>query len=296
MMLKLLGNDDYLHDIHAFMLMDDTVLLASSRKKIIEKFTVLMKFCKDNGMLINELKTKLMVVNGVGIDRCDFTVEDVVVRHTTSYIYLGSPFTEDGRISSVIGIHVKAKTSDLNKFKIFCKKNESMPYQYKKNVFDAVLMQRLLYGCESWLIDQNKELEKLYLSAVKSLLGVRETTRNDTCLIEVGLPTMRELIRKKTKNFVMKYLNMENGDDIPFRKVYRLCQEKQTKGFKFLSKLSHDDPSIGLTVKFQREKGTKAITYKEINPQLKVHQVYLSKEYIDEKKRINLYATSTKLP
>ena len=56
-------------DVHALMLMDDTVLLASSKEKIIEKFKVLMNCCEKYGMIVNELKTKLMVINGSNIDR-----------------------------------------------------------------------------------------------------------------------------------------------------------------------------------------------------------------------------------
>ena len=96
LMLKALGNNSFLLDVHALMLMDDTVLLASTRKKMIEKFTTLMNFCKKYGMKINELKTNLMVINGVDADRLDFTVSGVTVKHAPSYIYLGSPFTEDG--------------------------------------------------------------------------------------------------------------------------------------------------------------------------------------------------------
>ena len=46
----------------------------------------------------------------------------VVVKHTTSYIYLGSPFTENGKMNNVIKLHVKSRMKDLNKFKILCKK------------------------------------------------------------------------------------------------------------------------------------------------------------------------------
>ncbi len=99
-MLRLLGDDSFLLDVHALMLMDDTVFLASSREKIIEKFAVLMDFCDKYGMVVNELKTKLMVINGTNMDRYDFTVGTVVVKHATSYIYLGSPFTENGSMLS----------------------------------------------------------------------------------------------------------------------------------------------------------------------------------------------------
>ena len=197
-MLKLCGNDSFLIDVHALMLMDDTVLLASSRKRMIEKFAILMDFCKRYGMRVNELKTKFMVINGIKEDRQNFVIDNVNVKHTTSYIYLGSPFTENGSIKSVIDMHVKTRMSDLNKFKIFCKKNETMPYMFKKKVLEAAITSSLLYGCESWLSNHAKEVEKGYISAIKSLLGVRDTTRYDTILLESGMPTMSMLIRKRT--------------------------------------------------------------------------------------------------
>ena len=124
-MIRALGNDSFLNDIHALMLMDDTVLLASTREKMIEKFTVLMNFCKKYGMFINELKTQMMVINGTMRDRIEFTVYDITVKHTTSYIYLGSPFVESGKMKDVIELHIKTRGKDLNKLRIFCKKNEN---------------------------------------------------------------------------------------------------------------------------------------------------------------------------
>ena len=139
-MLKLLGNDSFLVDVHTLMLMDDTMLLATTREKIIEKFSVLMDFCEKYGMKVNEVKTNLMVINGSDIDRRDFVVQGVTVKHATSYIYLGSPFTEDANINSMIKLHVKSRMADLNKFKIFCHKNETMPYKFKTQVLEAMII------------------------------------------------------------------------------------------------------------------------------------------------------------
>ena len=143
-MIRRLGNDSFLNDIHALMLMDDTVLLATNRTRMIEKFTVLMQFCKKYGMVINELKTQMMVVNGKKEDRIEFTVEGITVKHTTSYVYLGSPFMENGKMKDVIEKHVKSRTKDLNKFRIFCRKNETMPYPFKKKVLEAAIFSSLL--------------------------------------------------------------------------------------------------------------------------------------------------------
>ena len=156
LMMKALGNDSFLHDLHLMVLMDDTVLVASSKELIIKKFEVLMKFCQQYGMEVNEIKTKLMVVNGNQKDREEFVSMGLTVKHAESYIYLGSPFTEDGKIQNVITMHLKTKTPDLNKFKIFCKVNVTMPYQYKKKVLQAAIISSLVYSCESWFTDSMK--------------------------------------------------------------------------------------------------------------------------------------------
>ena len=61
----------------------------------------------------------------------------------------------------------------------FIKKNNDVPFQVKKKVFDAALMSAVLYGCESWLNADMKPIVKLYNWALKTLLDVRMTTCND---------------------------------------------------------------------------------------------------------------------
>ena len=176
-MIKTLGDDSFLRDLHLMVLMDDTVLVASTKEMVIKKFEIMMEFCSQYGMEVNEIKTNLMVINGNPIDRQAFTTAGLTVKPTKLYIYLGSPFTEDGKINTVISTHLKTRTADLNKFRIFSKVNSTMPYQYKKKVLQAAIMSSLLYSCESWFTENLKEMEQLYVAALKSLLGVRETTR-----------------------------------------------------------------------------------------------------------------------
>ena len=64
LMMMVLADDSFLVDLHLMVLMDDTVLLGTTRNKIIKKFEILMDFCENYGRRVNELKTKLMVING----------------------------------------------------------------------------------------------------------------------------------------------------------------------------------------------------------------------------------------
>ena len=54
------------------MPMDDTAILATSGEIILKRYDTLVTFCEDYDMMINEDKTKFMVING----SASFTEED----------------------------------------------------------------------------------------------------------------------------------------------------------------------------------------------------------------------------
>jgi hypothetical protein len=84
------------------MLMDDTVILATSKERCMEKLNVLMDFCQHSGMIINEGKTKFMAVNGKREDKQAMHVSssdqslNYKIEHCEQYTYLGAIFTADG--------------------------------------------------------------------------------------------------------------------------------------------------------------------------------------------------------
>ena len=60
-------------------------------------------------MIINENKTKFMVINGSVENRELIAVGDLTIMHCDKYIYLGSPFTADASLSTVVKTHVQEK-------------------------------------------------------------------------------------------------------------------------------------------------------------------------------------------
>ena len=73
--------------LHCLMLMDDTVIFATSREKVQEKLNILKEYCSQNGMRVNESKTKFMAINGSPMDKVSFMLGNHRVRHCKSYIY-----------------------------------------------------------------------------------------------------------------------------------------------------------------------------------------------------------------
>jgi hypothetical protein len=55
------GLDKYLKWVHCLMLMDDTVIFASSREKCAKKVQTLLDYCQEYGMIINEKRQSLCV-------------------------------------------------------------------------------------------------------------------------------------------------------------------------------------------------------------------------------------------
>ena len=161
--------------LHSLMLMDDTILLATSREKIIEKVRLLHAYCEENGMKVNAAKTKLMVINGGPMDKIPIIMPNFVIKHCSQYVYLGTIFTADGRADSSLQAHLDVKNKELNKLLIFFATNYDAPFMVKKKVLEAAFMSCILYGCEAWLNVSLKQVETMYMKAVKALLGVRIT-------------------------------------------------------------------------------------------------------------------------
>ena len=68
------------------------------------------------------------MINGLTVKWCD------------QYIYLGSPFTHDGRSSSAVAVHATSRMPTVLKFVSFINKNNDVPFIVKRRVFYAALM------------------------------------------------------------------------------------------------------------------------------------------------------------
>ena len=110
-MIKMIKNaieaDGFLGGLHALLLMDDTVVLATSREMCEAKLKVVLQYCQEFGMSINVKKTKYFVINGGEADKNPLIIDGTEICYSCKYLYLGAWFTESGKISDVIVLHEK---------------------------------------------------------------------------------------------------------------------------------------------------------------------------------------------
>ena len=286
--------DGFLGWLHLLMLMDDTIILATSRERLIQKLRFLDIYCDSHGMLVNEDKTKLMVINGDADDRQPIPLQNILITHCWKYVYLGSIFTSDGNLSSMLLEHVKAKRKHLNKFIIFVKSNPDMPFIVKRKVLDAAFNAAILYGCETWIGVSCQCVNTLYIAAIKALLGVRPAVPNDLCLAEIGAPTLQSLVTHRQAVFLRRISNdpSRSGGDDPLTHVISLVHAGDRKTSRIISSLLSSPPHLeqgraDLREKITMSDGTRFQTYTAINPNLSVHEIYsLRQQYIPDYMRI----------
>ncbi len=122
------GDDGFLKWLHVLILMENTVLLSTSRERMLNKLSLMKRFCNDYGMKVNESKTRFFVIHGTPEDNEAIHEDGLVVERCTQYVYLGSPFTADGSVSTSVRAHADTKMPHVIKFISFLRKNSDIPF------------------------------------------------------------------------------------------------------------------------------------------------------------------------
>jgi hypothetical protein len=270
-----IADDGFLGGIHCMLLMDDTVLLATSREMCVQKFDVLLKFCNEYGMELNLKKTKFMAINGSAADKEPIIHHEHRIEHCEKYVYLGGVFTSLGDMKSVLVEESLKCRTDVNKFAVFIAKNASMPYVLKKKVAEAAVLTSMMYSSESWLSKDLSRIESHYHALIKILLGVRPTTANLLCLIESGFHDLATLVHSRRAAFLNSKLSNPDHEE-PFIQVYDLCRRRNTPGYRLceFSRGYSATDTVATKCRKHASHKTKFSTYLEFNPQLCVNSMY----------------------
>ena len=216
------------------------------------------------------------------------------VKICSYYVYLGAIFCDSGKTSSSIKINANIRMCQALKFVSFCKKNNDIPFIVKKRVFHAALMSSILYGCESWLDGNIKPMENLYNMCIKNLLGVRKTTNTNLCMIELGFPSLKSLVKQRQRKFLKTmWADRRNMVDDPLNFMLGVTLSSNTPVSRYVKDLLDNevnDTSEAMNNIIQNvsnSSSSKCVYYKSINPNMQVHNIYNMKYNINELERIS---------
>ena len=172
-------------------------------------------------MEVNQGKTKFMVINGTEYNKSPIVLNNLTIENCFSYLYLGVLFTQDGKVNNAVKQQMSDKQCHVAKFAAFISKNSDLPFLIKKRVMGAALFSSILYGHVSWIGSSAIVAQVVYHNIIKILLGVRITTSNDSCLMELNYPSLSARIKASQQRFLGNILkDRHDMADDPFIAIW----------------------------------------------------------------------------
>jgi len=269
--------DGFLGNDHILLLMDDTVLLATSRTSMLRKLTALHRASEALKMTLHPSKSKFLTVNSP--DRNPFYIGGVTISATEEYIYLGTPIANKP-ISEQVQAHIASKKCQARKFASFLRVNCSAPFAVKHKVWDSAMCSSILYSSETWFTQSLKSASTTYNSTLKQLLGVRLQTPNDLVHTELGVPPVQAKIRLRQFQFLERIKSGTHFQDSPLARAMARAKSAKSPMGKYLAELEASTLAEILQDRntpqhrISNSSTTRAVTYKSINPELRVHAMY----------------------
>lgn len=125
------GPDDWLEFLHCLLLVDDTVVFASTRERLILKLRSLKQSSDLLDMALHPTKSKFLLIN----DNCteDIVIDNTTISHTDCYVYLGTPIL-NATVTRQVQEHLQLKSAHMLKFTSFLVKNNDAPFRIKETV------------------------------------------------------------------------------------------------------------------------------------------------------------------
>ena len=285
------GTDGWLGDTHILLLMDDTVILATSRDKMQEKLDLLKSSVDEIGMIIHPKKSRFLCINGTSNET--FHLGDAQILYTDTYTYLGTPISNKP-INKQMENHIQSKVGHTFKFSSFLNKNSDAPFIVKRTVWESALQSALYYSSETWLTTNLRAAETVYMSTLKQLIGVRQATCNELVLTELGICSAKAYILQKQCKFIHKLTKRVDYANSYIEKIVAMAIDSKCPAGKCLKTLLEKGPNHDyvkeslhhLKTLIGNSDSSRRMVYKQINPELTVYNIYEKGSKVPEHQRL----------
>ena len=124
-----------------------------------------------------------------------------VIKNAEYVALLGSQISSSGNLQYDSNLHMQKRFQAISKFYNFLRSNKLAPIAVKLKVLDACVCSALLHNCETFANKIPQDLKTMYISLIKSCLGVRKNTPNLLVLLESNMRPLEAMIYARQLNF-----------------------------------------------------------------------------------------------
>ena len=150
--------------MNVLLFADDTVLLGESSESLQRLVNVFNRICEKRKLVVNGGKSKVMKVGVKEVQR-EVRINlgrGVMLEQVDSFVYLGVELSADGGMKKEFDHRLLEGKSALGGiWNVWREGNMSMGM--KRRLFESVVIPKVMYGCESWVLNSYGILDWVYL-------------------------------------------------------------------------------------------------------------------------------------
>lgn len=202
------------YEINELLFAGDHCLIHDNQEDLQRHITSLNDACTKYDMKISIEKTETMVIRREPGEH-EIFINSKKLSKVEQFKYLGSMFTEEGRISKEIEARIQ-KASNVNYQLTPILKHRNIPLETKKKIINAIFVPTLCYQSQTWALNKSQE-QKIIACEMR-------------CLRKAVNKTRRDRVR-----------NEEIRNSINIKPVMHSIEKQRLKWFGHLVRMKHDE-------------------------------------------------------
>ena len=206
-----------LEALNELLFADDQSLMNQNKAALQEHTDQLNTSCEKYDMKISINKTEVMSVSR-NPGKLDININGTQLKQTKEFKYLGSLFTEDGKLDREI--ETRCQKANAVSYQLApLLKHPSIPMSTKAKLINAIFVPTLTYQCQTWALTKALE-RKLVTCEMRCLRKAVNKTRRD-----------------KIKNEVIR-------DMVGLTPILHHVEQQRIRWFGHLTRMPPDQPAL----------------------------------------------------
>jgi hypothetical protein len=218
-------------EITELLFADDQALITDTANSLQQHLISLNEEGKTKSLRINTDKTEVMAI-GREKQNINLSIENKAIKQVTEFKYLGTTFTEDGRMEKELDIRCNKANQVIGQLAPLLQ-HKKIPLSTKRNLIQSIFIPTLCYQCQTWALttSQKQKLVTTEMRCLRKAVGVtiRDKIRNEVIRERVGIePIMKYIERQQIKWFA--HLERMSYNSPPYKAYTRRIEEKRAQG------------------------------------------------------------------